>query len=289
MKKYIIIPFCFVSLLNGMITQHPIPTAREWNTKDYVERNKIQEYTTKQLLKEININLTNKVTLNIGSDTGNISAFIAQPSTILIHSPVNNLLCEQCFTEKFSPYSKFDIVTLFFCLPWMNIGNKKLVLQKCYDCLKSGGELIGNISTGRERLPIGNKVLDEIFPQLQKIAPTLKNAKILQPYVENFAYYISENHLTAFLKKIGFTQISLELKFLNLTFKDINELSAFERPAMMNIPFMQSLAANIREKIFTLYINALFNTLKKDSNGYYINQDDQTTVIHCFKGSVSKL
>jgi len=272
-----------------MITQEPAFTVHEWKATDYVNGNKIQEYAVKQLLKETNVDLTNKVILDISSDTGNISAFIAQQSALLIHSHVKTLLCEKCFTEKISPYPKCDLVTLFFCLPWMKIGNRKLVLQKCYDCLKPGGELIGNISTGSERLPIGNKILDEVFPQLQKIAPTLKRPQILQPYEENFAYYISDNNLAALLKKIGFTQISLELKFLNLTFKDINELSAFERPVMMNIPFMQSLAVNIRETIFKIYVNALFNTLKKDSNGYYINSNDQTTVIHCFKGTASKL
>jgi hypothetical protein len=172
--------------------------------------------------------------------------------------------------------------------------NKKLVLQKCYDCLQPGGELVGNIRTVEDGLPASLKILQEILPQLQTIAPTLKETDIVQSSGSGSSY-LTHAELNTILKEIGFTQISLETKSLNFTFKDIDALSAFERPVMMHRPFMQSLDPKTREEIFKLYVHELFKTLKyvedKYDNGddYYINPDARTTVIHCFKSTASKL
>jgi len=310
MKKYIIVPFCFVSLLNGMITKQPIPTAREWNAEDYAKGNRIQEETAKQLLREKKIDLTNKVVFDIGSGAGNISAFMAQqdaswvlgidPSSNMInwsksnYGHIRNLSFKQCFAENFSPVAKGDLVTLFYCLHWIKNENKKLVLQKCYDCLQPcGGELIGNIRTVEDGLPASLKILQKILPQLKTIAPTL-STDILQSSGSGSSY-LTHAQLNTILKEIGFTQISLETKSLNFTFKDIDALSAFERPVMMNRPFMQSLDPDTREEIFKLYIHELFKTLKyvedkyDNEDDYYSAPDARTTVIHCFKGTASKL
>jgi len=352
MKKYIIIPFCFVSLLNGMITQQPastvddwaarqslfesclnsilmrvpdptarryyrnkmialieepIPTAHDWNAQDYAKGNRIQEEVAKKLLREKNINLTNKIIFDIGSGTGNISAFMAHqnaswvlgidPSSNMInwsksnYGHIKNLSFKQCFAENFFPVAKGDLVTLFYCLHWIKNENKKLVLQKCYDCLQPCGELIGNIRTVEDGLPASLKILQKILPQLKTIAPTL-STDILQSSGSGSSY-LTHAQLNTILKEIGFTQISLETKSLNFTFKDIDALSAFERPVMMNRPFMQSLDPDTREEIFKLYVHELFNTLKyvedkyDDEDDYYIAPEALTTVIHCFKKSTT--
>jgi trans-aconitate methyltransferase len=325
MKKYIIVPFCCISLLNGMITQQPnnkitqqpISAAHEWNAEDYAKGNKIQEETAKQLLSTKGILLTNKIIFDIGSGAGNISAFMAQQGASWVlgidassnmiswsrshYGHIRNLLFKQSLAENFSPSIQCNLVTLFYSLHWIKNENKKLVLQKCYDCLLPGGELIGNIRTVEDGLPASLKILQEILPQLQTIAPTLKKENIVQSSGSGSSY-LTHTQLYTILKEIGFAQIFLETKSLNFTFKDINALSAFERPVMMNRPFMQSLDSNTREEIFKLYVHELFKTLKyvedknKDGDDYYYGGDDyyiapeaRTTVIHCFKGTASKL
>ena len=308
-----------------MITQQPVLVAHNWNAKDYAKGNRID--AAAQLLREKKINLKNKIVFDIGSGTGNISSYMAciGASSVLgidaslnminwsnsQHGYTKNLSFKQCFAENFSPAAKGDLVTLFNCLDWIKNENKPLVLQKCYESLQPGGELIGNIRTAEDGLSISLSMLEKILPQLKKIAPTLKKEDILQSSGSGSSY-LTRTQLNSILKKIGFTQISLETKSLNYTFRDYNELYAFERPIMMSRPFMQSLDPKIREEILKLYVHELFKTLKyvreDDDNeddhygtpetqrmiihsldDHYINPNDRTTVIHCFKGTASKL
>ena len=288
----------------------PLPTAHDWNAQDYAKGNRIQEEVAKKLLIEKNINLTNKIIFDIGSGTGNISAFMAHQNALLVlgidasrnminwskshYGDIRNLSFKQSLAENFSPVTKCNLVTLFYCLHWIKNENKKLVLKKCYDYLGPDGEIIGNIRTVEDGLPASLKILQKILPQLQIIAPTLKETDIIQSSGSGSSY-LTHAQLNTILKEIGFTQISLETKSLNFTFKNIDALSAFERPVMMHRPFMQSLAPDLREDIFKLYVHELFKTLKyvedkyDDEDDYYIAPEARTTVIHCFKGTASKL
>lgn len=290
MKQYMMSFLCFVFLLHG--NNQPLYQPIEWNVQDYANGNKTQEKAALQLLDEAKIDLVNKVVYDVGCRTGNISALMAQKaqrvhgfdsSLNMIswayshYGSIANLSFEQCRSEDFSPPIKSDIFTLFFCLHW--IKDKKIVLQKCYDHLNYNGELLANVRTVENGPPLSLKVLQEILPDLQKIVPTLSD----NVFHATGRFYLTHEQLTAMLQDIGFSQITLKTISLDFSFKNIDELIAFERPVMMSRPFMQDFDENTREEVFKIYIAKLLEKLEKNEDGYYVNQDAQTTMIHCYK------
>ncbi len=291
MKKCIILSFCFISLLNGM--EQTKREAREWNAQDYANGNSTQQKASLFLLDEAKIDLTNKIIYDGGCGTGNISAIMAQkaksvhgfdPSINMIewahlhYGNIPNLSFEQCFAEDFSSAKKCNLFTLFFCLHW--IKDKKAVFQRCYEGLESDGELFGNIRTTANGQALGLKIFHEILPELQEMIPMLKNNNTIQATGSS---YPTEEELHTMLKEVGFKEILLENKNLNFSFKTTDEVAAFERPVIMSRPFMQSLPEEKREDVFKLYIAKLLEKFERTEEGYYINPEARTTMIHCHK------
>jgi len=271
----------------------PKRQAREWNAQDYANGNNTQQKASLLFLDESKIDLTNKVVYDGGCGTGNISEIMAQtaksvhgfdPSFNMIewarlhYANIPNLTFEQSFAEDFSSAKKCNVFTLFFCLHW--IKDKKAVFQKCYENLQSNGQLLGNIRTTENGPALGIKIFHEILPELQEMIPMLKNNNTIQATGSS---YPTHQDLKTMLEEIGFKQISLKEIILDFSFKTKDEVVAFERPVIMSRPFVQSLPEDKREDVFTLYITKLLEKLERTEDGYYINPEARTTLIHCHK------
>jgi hypothetical protein len=272
MKKYIIIPFCFVSLLNGMITQQPPTEAAQ------------REAAIHRLLKEYKVALKNKNILNIGSNIEKFTfiGYYKEEYPVDTCSNINEWSTSDC-----KPVKKYDIITCCFYLDLIENKYKYPILKQSYNCLKDGGELIFNMRTTALGIPTERTILQNILTPLIEFFPTLKENKTL-PWEPN-GHLWTELELYQTLEEIGFTKINLETKFFRVNFKHMYALNYTDCRTIKNRPFMQSLDPEVRDTIFSLYIKELFKTFKKDGCGNYYNPDNGTTIIRCFKGAASKL
>ncbi len=272
MKKFIILSFCFISLLNGM-EQQPKREAREWNAQDYANGNSFQEKMALEFLEQSNIDLFDKDVVDAGCGTGNISEIMAQKakrvhgfdaSLNMInyarekYDNIPNLTFEHCFAEDFNSSIKHDLVTAFFCLHWFE--DREAAFQRFYENLKPGGELLGTIHTTSNKKPIALDVFDDMFPNLKSIVTWLKSINVIQATGSS---YPTDEELTTMLKEAGFKEISIEKKPLNLVFKNRDELITVERPIIMSRPLTQHIPEILLDYLFNSFIDKYIEKLEK--------------------------
>jgi SAM-dependent methyltransferase len=194
------------------------------------------------------------------------------------YDTIPNLSFEQCFAEDFITIEKCDIAVSIFCLHWLE--DKQKVFENINNSLEIDGEFFGTIFSASDPVSVGIIVLQEL---LQKPECNFLNNITITEKDSLLRYVISDEECKDILQKTGFELISYEKKSPFHTFKNRDELAAFQRPLRMRLPLFQSLPETEREWLFNKYIDLFLTRLKKDENDHYIYQGTTTTIIHARK------
>lgn len=294
MKKIISIFFCITWLSHTMEKAPQPKKACAWNAKLYSLGNRLQETKALHILNNSGITLQNKVILDVGSGTGNISAIMAKTAknvygidacphmtlwAIEKYGCNNKLSFHEYFIEDFRPtHLKFNLVTSFFCLHWVK--DKPKALQNIYDCLQPGGDFLGTVVTAAdiEHSPDLQAFL-EMVPGLQTIVAVLQN---INPIDALGSSYPTDNEYKTMITNTGFEIVSFEPITTETIFQNRDEIMALHRPIAMSRPIAQWIPTKMHEFLFQRYISIIMKKLTRDEDGNYLYPSN-TTIVHARK------
>jgi len=292
--KHSILLLCAFSIMHGM-EEHSITTTREpreWDAKAYAQGNGIQEMAALQFLQESMLSFENKKVLDVGCGTGNISAKIATSAQHVhgidasnnmfeyaqqTYGTIPNLSFEHSFAEDFTPQTRYNIATTFFCLHW--IKNKRAALEKINNALEIGGDFFGTIRTTSDpKEPLSLTVALESITELQPTYSSITNST----EAVDTSSLTDDDEFKLMLTENGFKIVSYEQKTVNYILNNKNDLITHKRPTIMSRPIIKAMSEISRESFFTQYIDLDLTKLTKNEDGHYIFPL-HTTIFHARK------
>jgi 2-polyprenyl-3-methyl-5-hydroxy-6-metoxy-1,4-benzoquinol methylase len=284
MKKVILYSLCIFSFLPAA---QQIVKVQEWDPALYVRGNRPQYTSALSFLERNKIDLQNKKILDVGSGTGEISAFMAQKSYRVDgfdasnnmvewaqkhHAPLHkNLSFKQCCVEDFSSDKKYDFATMFFCFHWFT--DKEKAFKQTAESLKENGELFGTFSTSDLPQPPGMAIIKKMMEAWS--VQTSFNESLGRSTV-------TSEELRALLTKTGFEIILCEHQTNDIIFNDRIDVENFTRPVMMSRPFVQRMSSEQREKFLAEYLDCIIPVLQDPETNQLLLKM-HLTIVHARK------
>lgn len=290
MKNVIILVVCLFSSLHAM-NEKPVRKLRgDWDPKQYSEGNARQQESALRFMKRVDIVVDGKRVLDACCGLGNISEILMRTAASVHgfdaeakmvewanckYGQIPGLTFEHCFAEDFTSTQLFDIVVSFMSMHWVE--DKAAAFQAFSNCLEVGGEFFGDVINQSDPVPSNLQVFIDMSDEepIRELIEKYGRDEILG------VSYPTVDELKQMVTDAGFEIMSMTQVQTRRTFKNREDVVAFQRPILMSRPFAKDIPDF--EVFFECFIDKLFAKFEQNEDGTYTAPRIGTTLVHARK------